>query len=68
MLLKYLKIKFYEILNDTRAELRIAKEKEFTAEQKAAFERLADFLADMVEKYSPLLDEIVNSPPEKETA
>ncbi len=33
----------------------------FTTEQNAAFDRIADFLARMVEKYGPMLDDIVKS-------
>ncbi len=69
MMLRFLRFKLKQVLEDIRGEWRIAPESEFTAEQKAAFDRLIDFLADMVEKYAPVLDEIQNEvTPKKQTA
>ena len=50
------------ILNNTKGEYSFCIEpSEFTAEQSAAFDRMVDFLARMVEKYGPMLDDIVKS-------
>lgn len=61
------------ILNNTKGEYSFRIEpSEFTAEQSAAFDRMVDFLARMVEKYGPMLDDIVkseaNKKAEKQTA
>jgi len=54
------------ILNNTKGEYSFRIEpSEFTAEQSAAFDRMVDFLARMVEKYGPMLDDIVKSEVEK---
>lgn len=50
------------ILNSTKGEYSFRIEpSEFTPEQSAAFDRMVDFLACMVEKYGPMLDDIVKS-------
>lgn len=50
------------ILNNTKGEYSFRIEpSEFTPEQRAAFDRMVDFLARMVEKYGPMLDDIVKS-------
>lgn len=61
------------ILNNTKGEYSFRIEpSEFTAEQSAAFDRMIDFLARMVEKYGSMLDDIVksevNKKAEKQTA
>ena len=54
------------ILNNTKGEYSFRIEpSEFTPEQNAAFNRMVDFLARMVEKYGPMLDDIVKSEVEK---
>ncbi len=54
------------ILNNTKGEYSFRIEpSEFTAEQSVAFDRMVDFLARMVEKYGPMLDDIVKSEVEK---
>lgn len=54
------------ILNNTKGEYSFRIEpSEFTPEQNAAFDRMVDFLARMVEKYGPMLDDIVKSEVEK---
>lgn len=54
--LKKVKIAFFNILNETKAEcsfnFNIPDISTFTKEQKIAFNQMIDFLADMVEKYS----------------
>ncbi len=64
-ILKHLKFKFNEIINDTRGECNIDFTKNFTPEQSAAFEGFIDFLACMVGKYSSTIDEIIT---DKKTA
>ena len=54
------------VLNNTKGEYSFRIEpSEFTPEQSAAFDRMVDFLARMVEKYGPMLDDIVKSEVEK---
>ncbi len=68
-MLKLLKTKLIIILNDIRGECEITIKRELTPEQRAAFDRFIDFLADMVEKYSPMLDEMrQEQTPNKKTA
>ena len=51
---------FNEVLRSTKGECGFYIDTSiFTAEQNAAFDRIADFLARMVEKYGPMLDDIV---------
>ena len=50
------------ILTNTKGEYSFLIEpSEFTAEQSAAFDRMVDFLVRMVEKYGPILDDIIKS-------
>lgn len=50
------------ILNNTKGEYSFRIEpSEFTPEQSAAFDRMVDFLARMVEKYGPMIDDIVKT-------
>ena len=50
------------ILNNTKGEYSFRIEpSEFTPEQSASFDRMVDFLARMVEKYGPMLDDIIKS-------
>lgn len=50
------------ILNNTKGEYSFRIEpSEFTPEQSVAFDRMVDFLARMVEKYGPMLDDIVKA-------
>ncbi len=58
-ILKYLKFKLDEVLNDIRGECSIDFTKHFTPEQIAAFDGFIDFLTNMVEKYSSKLDEMM---------
>ena len=72
-MLKRIKQLLKSILNNTKGEYSFRIEpSEFTPEQSAAFDRIADFLARMVEKYGPMLDDIVksevNKKAEKQTA
>lgn len=61
-MLKRIKQLLKSILNSTKGEYSFRIEpSEFTAEQSAAFDRMVDFLARMVEKYGPLLDNIVKA-------
>ena len=61
-MLKRIKQLLKSILNNTKGEYSFRIEpSEFTPEQSAAFDRMADFLASMVEKYGPMLDDIVKS-------
>lgn len=65
-MLKRIKQLLKSILNNTKGEYSFRIEpSEFTAEQSAAFDRMVDFLARMVEKYGPMLDDIVKSKVEK---
>ena len=51
---------FNEVLRNTKGECDFHIDTSiFTAEQNAAFDRIADFLARMVEKYGPMLDDIL---------
>lgn len=72
-MLKLIKQLIRNILNNTKGEYSFRIEpSEFTLEQSAAFDRMVDFLACMVEKYGPMLDDIikseVNKKAEKQTA
>ena len=72
-MLKRIKQRLKNILNNTKGEYSFRIEpSEFTAEQSASFDRMVDFLASMVEKYGPMLDDIVksevNKKVEKQTA
>ena len=72
-MIKRIKQLLKSILTNTKGEYSFRIEpSEFTAEQSAAFDRMVDFLARMVEKYGPLLDNIVesevNKKAEKQTA
>lgn len=59
---KLIRLLFYSVINDTKAEYALhIDESKFTAEQSASFDRIIDFLANMVEKYSPWLDDIVTN-------
>ena len=61
-MLKRIKQLLKTILNNTKGEYSFRIEpSEFTAEQSAAFDRMVDFLARMVEKYGPMLDDLVKS-------
>ena len=54
------------ILNNTKGEYSFRIEpSEFTPEQNAAFDRMVDFLARMVEKYGPMLDDIIKAEADK---
>ncbi len=54
------------ILNNTKGEYSFRIESsEFTAEQSAAFDRMVDFLARMVEKYGPMFDDIIKAEADK---
>lgn len=67
-MLKRIKQLIKTILNNTKGEYSFRIEpSEFTAEQSAAFDRIADFLARMVEKYSPILDDIIKSEADKKS-
>lgn len=72
-MLKRIKQLIKSILNNTKGEYSFRIEpSEFTPEQSASFDRMVDFLASMVEKYGPMLDDIVkseaNKKAEKQTA
>ena len=57
---KLIGLLFKAVINDTNAEYVFHIDKsEFTAEQSASFDRIVDFLANMVEKYSLVIDDIV---------
>lgn len=58
---KRIKEQIIWLANDCRGEyaFRIEPSK-FTPEQRASFDRIVDFLARMVEKYSPAVDDILN--------
>lgn len=59
---KLIRLLLNSVINDTKAEYVFhIDESKFTAEQSASFDRIIDFLANMVEKYSPLLDDIVTN-------
>lgn len=61
-MLKRIKQLLKSILTNTKGEYCFRIEpSEFTAEQSAAFDRMVDFLARMVEKYGPMLDDIIKS-------
>ena len=61
-MLKRIKQLLKSILNNTKGEYSFRIEpSEFTPEQSAAFDRMVDFLARMIEKYGPMLDDIVKS-------
>ena len=61
-MLKLIKQLIKNILNNTKGEYSFRIEpSEFTSEQSASFDRIVDFLARMVEKYGPMLDDIVKS-------
>lgn len=65
-MLKRIKQLLKSILNNNKGEYNFRIEpSEFTAEQSAAFDRMVDFLARMVEKYGPLLDDIIKVETEK---
>lgn len=72
-MLKLIKQLLKTILNNTKGEYCFRIEpSEFTPEQSASFDRMVDFLARMVEKYGPMLDDIIkseaNKKAEKQTA
>ena len=72
-MLKRIKQLLKSILTNTKGEYSFRIEpSEFTLEQSAAFDRMVDFLAHMVEKYGPVLDDIIksesNKKAEKQTA
>ena len=57
---KLIRLLFNTVINDTKAEYAFHIDKsKFTAEQSASFDRIVDFLANMVEKYSPEFDNII---------
>lgn len=59
---KEIKLAFDKLLKSTKAEgIFYIDTSRFTAEQNAAFDRAVDFLARMVEKYGPILDDILKS-------
>lgn len=59
---KEIKSAFNKLLKSTKAEGNFYIDTSiFTAEQNAAFDRAVDFLARMVEKYGPILDDILKS-------
>lgn len=61
-MLKRIKQLIKTVLNNTKGEYSFRIEpSEFTPEQSAAFDRMVDFLACMVEKYGPMLDDIVKA-------
>ena len=61
-MLKRIKQLLKSILNNTKGEYSFRIEpSEFTPEQSASFDRMVDFLARMVEKYGPMLDDIIKS-------
>ncbi len=61
-MIKLIKQLIKSILNNTKGEYSFRIEpSEFTPEQSASFDRMVDFLASMVEKYGPMLDDIVKS-------
>ena len=61
-MLKRIKQLIKTVLNNTKGEYSFRIEpSEFTPEQSAAFVRMVDFLARMIEKYGPMLDDIVKS-------
>lgn len=56
------------VLNNTKGEYSFRIEpSEFTPEQSASFDRMVDFLASMVEKYGPIIDDIIKSEAEKKS-
>lgn len=67
-MLKRIKQQLKSILNNTKGEYSFRIEpSEFTAEQSASFDRMVDFLARMVEKYGPMLDDIIKSEANKKS-
>lgn len=61
-MIKLIKQLIKSILNNTKGEYSFRIEpSEFTPEQSASFDRMVDFLARMVEKYGPMLDDIIKS-------
>lgn len=67
-MLKRIKQQLKSILNNTKGEYNFRIEpSEFTAEQSASFDRMVDFLARMVEKYGPMLDDIIKSEANKKS-
>lgn len=65
---KNLKKAFNELLKSTKGECDFYIDTSiFTSEQNAAFDRIADFLARMVEKYGPMLDDIIKSEEDKKS-
>ena len=67
-MLKRIKQLIKSILNSTKGEYSFRIEpSEFTPEQSAAFDRMVDFLASMVEKYGPILDDIIKSEANKKS-
>ncbi len=65
-MLKRIKQLLKSILNNTKGEYSFRIEpSEFTSEQSAAFDRMVYFLACMVEKYGPMLDDIVKGEVDK---
>ncbi len=68
-MLKLIKQLIKNILNNTKGEYNFRIEpSEFTPEQSASFDRMVDFLARMVEKYGPMLDDIIKSEANKKAA
>ena len=60
------KVRADEVLNGTKAEGNFRIDPSiFTPEQNAAFDRIADFLARMVEKYYAVIDEIQKAEPDE---
>lgn len=59
---KEIKLAFDKLLKSTKGEGNFYIDTSiFTAEQNAAFDRAVDFLTRMVEKYGPILDDILKS-------